>query len=102
MHPDSIVVATGNLDEEGCGDHLLRERQRFRTVRLAKPTAEAWADWARNHGVAPEVVSFVMDFPAMFESFRDATIDKNPYIYHPEVMRATSSLRARSLTHRMS
>jgi hypothetical protein len=90
LHPDSIVFATTNLAMEGIGDVVPpHARNRISTLRVAKPTAEAWMEWAVNSGVDPVIIATVQEYPEMLASFEDYEhAQQNPYIFHPQAQRS--------------
>jgi len=81
----SIVFATTNLASEAIGDNLQpHARNRICVVKVRKPSAEEWVEWALENNIAPEVLLTVKQFPQMLASFED--FDKasdNEYIYDP-------------------
>lgn len=85
----SIVFATTNLANEAIGDNLPpHARNRISVVKVRKPSAEEWIDWALENDIAPEVLLTVKQFPQMLASFED--YDKasdNEYIYDPRTPR---------------
>jgi len=85
----SIVFATTNLATEGIGDTLPpHARNRMSVVKVGKPTADQWIDWAIDHDIAPEVLLSVKQFPQMLASFEDYSDPKdNEYIYDPRTPR---------------
>lgn len=95
----SIVFATTNLGAENVGDLLPpHARNRIMVIRMIKPDAEAWMQWATQHGVNPALIAAVHEFPQMLESFTDVeNPNDNPYIYHPSDASRTSFVTPRSL-----
>ena len=85
----SIVFATTNLANEAIGDNLPpHARNRISVVKVRKPSADEWTEWALENGIAPEVLLTVKQFPQMLASFED--FDKasdNEYIYDPRTPR---------------
>lgn len=82
---DTIVFLTGNLTTDGVGDSLkAHSRNRIVPVRVAKPTAEEWIEWALNHNIEAEVIAWVSRFPHALASYLDAGQGDNPYIYNPK------------------
>jgi len=68
----SVVFCATNLSVEGLGDSIqphLRNRLTF--VKMRKPTADEWINWASDNDVAPEVIAFVHMFPQVMDSFLD-------------------------------
>lgn len=81
----SIVFGTTNLVSDGVGDMMqahAKNRVTFVTVR--KPNAEAWIPWGINHGVEPEVLAWVKEYPQCLDSYTDYSGEDNPYIYNPK------------------
>ena len=85
----SIVFATTNLASEGIGDMLPpHARNRMSVVKVRKPSADEWIEWALDNGIAPEVIMTVKEFPMMLASFEEYTDSKdNEYIYDPRTPR---------------
>ena len=85
----SIVFATTNLANEAIGDNLPpHARNRISVVKVRKPSADEWIDWALENDITPEVLLTVKQFPQMLASFED--FDKasdNEYIYDPRTPR---------------
>lgn len=81
----SRVFTTGNLSSDGVGDHLAAHtRARLTTVRVRKPSAEQWIEWAIAKGtIAPEIVAWVNRFPQVLASYLDGGAGDNPYIFNP-------------------
>jgi len=85
----SKVFATTNLASEGIGDLLPPHgRNRVVVMKIRKPSAEEWIEWALDADIAPEVIMTVKEFPQMLASFEDYTDSKdNEYIYDPRTPR---------------
>jgi len=85
----SKVFATTNLASEGIGDLLPPHgRNRVCVVKIRKPNADEWIEWALDADVAPEVILTVKEFPQMLASFEDYTDPKdNEYINDPRTPR---------------
>jgi len=85
----SIVFATTNLAQEGIGDMLPpHARNRMSVVKVRKPSADEWIEWALDANIAPEVILTVKEFPMMLSSFEDYSDSKdNEYIYDPRTPR---------------
>jgi hypothetical protein len=82
---DTIVFLTGNLSTDGVGDNLkAHSRNRLVPVRIRKPDADEWIDWAMNKGIEPEVIAWVNRFPHVLASYTDGGSGDNPYIYSPK------------------
>jgi energy-coupling factor transporter ATP-binding protein EcfA2 len=85
----SHVFATTNLASEGIGDLLPPHgRNRVSVVKIRKPSADEWIEWALDADIAPEVILTVKEFPQMLASFEDYTDPKdNEYINDPRTPR---------------
>jgi hypothetical protein len=82
---DTIVFLTGNLTTDGVGDSLkAHSRNRLVPVRIRKPDAEEWIEWAMGKGLEPEVIAWVNRFPQVLASYLDGGQGDNPYIYTPK------------------
>lgn len=94
MPEGSVVFCATNLSVEGLGDSIQAHlRNRLTFVKMRKPSADEWINWAADAGVAPEVIAFVHMFPQVMDSFMDyedggkyhgkALEKDNPYIFNP-------------------
>jgi hypothetical protein len=85
----SIVFATTNLANEAIGDNLPpHARNRISVVKVRKPSADEWIEWALDNDIAPEVLMTVKQFPQMLASFEDFNnASDNEYIYDPRTPR---------------
>ena len=82
---DTIVFLTGNLSTDGVGDNLkAHSRNRLVPVRIRKPDADEWIEWAMNKGIEAEVIAWVNRFPQVLASYLDGGQGDNPYIYSPK------------------
>ena len=70
----SIVFAATNLSVEGLGDSIQAHlRNRLVFVKMRKPTADEWVQWATDTGINPMVIAFVNNEPRVMDSFLDYT-----------------------------
>jgi len=94
MPEGSVVFCATNLSVEGLGDSIQAHlRNRLTFVKMRKPSADEWINWAADAGVAPEVIAFVHMYPQVMDSFMDyedggkyhgkALEKDNPYIFNP-------------------
>lgn len=86
----SIVFATTNLSVEGLGDVLpAHARNRMIQCEIRKPTAMEWVeDFAIPHGLEPIVIGTVIEYPQMFQSFKEIEDPaSNVYINDPRCPR---------------
>jgi hypothetical protein len=92
----SLRFATGNLTQDGVGDHLkAHAHNRMTVVQFRKPTAEEWIKWAVRHNVTEQVIAFVDQYPEVMASYLDPSQSKNSYIFNPkEVQSAFCSPRS--------
>lgn len=92
----SLKFATGNLTQDGVGDHLKAHVQnRMAVVSFRKPTSEEWIKWAMRHNVTEQVIAFVDQYPETMASYLDPSQSKNQYIFNPkEVQTAFCSPRS--------
>lgn len=94
----SIVFLTSNLSTDGVGDvikgHTLN---RVTRVRVAKPDADQWLEWAVNNDIDPVVMAWVRQFPHALASYTEGNQSENPYIYNPKAMQK-SYVSPRSLS----
>lgn len=85
LHKDTRVFTTGNETTDGVGDSMqAHTKNRLVTVRVAKPTATEWLDWAAVNNIHPVIMSFVKMNPQCMASYLDGDSQKNnPYIFNP-------------------
>jgi MoxR-like ATPase len=86
----SIVFATTNLSIEGLGDVIpAHARNRMVQCEVRKPTAMEWVeDYAIPHQLEPVVIGTVIEFPQMFQSFKEIEDPaSNRYINDPRCPR---------------
>ena len=82
---ETIVFLTGNLSTDGVGDSLkAHSRNRLVPVRIRKPDADEWIEWAMGKNIEPEVIAWVNRFPHVLASYTDGGSGDNPYIYSPK------------------
>ena len=68
----SVVFCATNLAVEGLGDSIQAHlRNRLVFVKMRKPTADEWKQWAIDSGVNASVIAFVDSFPYVLDSFID-------------------------------
>jgi len=68
----SVVIAATNLGIEGLGDSAQPHmKNRLIMMYMRKPTVAEWVIWARNNGIHPVIISAVLEYPEVFESFLD-------------------------------
>ena len=80
----SIVFGTTNLASDGVGDMLeAHARNRVCFVKVRKPDADEWIEWAIGNDIAPEIIAFVKQFPQVLASYTDPSQRDNPYIFNP-------------------
>ena len=92
IHPDSIVITTGNLITDGVGDMMKGHTiDRIVTLDVRKPTADEWInDFAVHNNVHPIVMAWAKREPQVMQSYRDmGNPDENPFVYNPKVHNGT-------------
>ena len=68
----SVVFAGTNLSIEGLGDSIQAHlKNRLIFVKMRKPTAEEWVEWATDAGVNATVIVFVRNETRVMASFLD-------------------------------
>lgn len=68
----SVVFAGTNLSIEGLGDSIQAHlKNRLIFVKMRKPTAEEWVQWATDAGVNATVIAFVHNETRVMASFLD-------------------------------
>ena len=109
LHPDTIVMGTRNLQDEGIGADLeAHESNRVIEVELRKPGNMEWVSWGLNNNVHPAILGWVRDDAPpgdddsgqgqLFKDFRDVpNPDDNPYIFHPQALGRSQFVTPRSL-----
>ena len=85
IHPDSIVVTTGNLKQEGVGDRMLgHTANRNVEIYIRNSTSTEWIDWGLDNGIHPMILAWVKQKPELFDSFLDDPEGTNEYISNPK------------------
>jgi hypothetical protein len=97
MPEGSVVFCATNLAVEGLGDSIQAHlRNRLVFVKMRKPTASEWVNWAIDRSVNASVIAFVNNYPQVMDSFidydkggkfegKDMSKD-NGYIFNPRSM----------------
>lgn len=95
----SIIIATGNLTEEGLGDTFLAHTMnRFTVIESRQDTPDEWLVWAAANNVHPVVLAWVNQNPTALASFRDDDFDpSNPYVPNPKRVQVGQVVTPRSL-----
>jgi hypothetical protein len=92
LHPDSIVITTGNLTSDGVGDMMKGHTvNRIVSLTIGKPTADEWIkNYAVHNNIHPVVMAWVKRETQVMQSYRDLSDgDTNPYIYNPKTHNGT-------------
>ena len=95
LHPESVVITAGNLSGDGVGDIMkAHTRNRLTVLPVSKPHSGintdgsidkgSWGEWAVRNDIAPELLTFVKEYPQVLASYLDGGQAENPYIYHPK------------------
>lgn len=73
MPEGSVVFCATNLSVEGLGDSIQAHlRNRLVFVKMRKPTAPEWINWATERGdINERVIAFAHMYPNVFDSFQD-------------------------------
>jgi hypothetical protein len=86
LHPDTIVIMTGNKPEEGMGDNLANHVvDRIVMWEMGKPTHEKAIEIAIKLDFHPLLITFLeraVEAPMFFASCKDPEQKENFYIYH--------------------
>jgi hypothetical protein len=89
LHPDSIVVMTGNLGSDGVGDTLkAHTKNRVSSVWVRKPTSSEWILWGVDHDIDPVLLTWARDNEEAFVSYfdlKDDELKQNKWIFNPKV-----------------
>jgi hypothetical protein len=95
----SIIIATGNLTEEGLGDTFLAHTMnRFTVIESRQATPDEWLVWGAANGIHPVVLAWVNQTPTALASFRDDDFDpSNPYVPNPKRVQVGQVVTPRSL-----
>jgi hypothetical protein len=95
----SIIIATGNLSEEGLGDTFLAHTMnRFTVLEVRQPSVEEWLVWGAANGIHPVVLAWVNQNPTALASFRDDDFDpSNAYVSNPKRVQVGQVVTPRSL-----
>ncbi len=97
MPEGSVVFCATNLAVEGLGDSIQAHlRNRLVFVKMRKPTAGEWVNWAIDKGVNASVIAFVNNYAQVMDSFLDYEkggkhegkdqAKDNGYIFNPRSM----------------
>ena len=85
IDPASYVFLTGNLSSDGVGDRIkAHTANRVVRIKVRKPTADEWLEWAATHDIDPVVMAFVHQYPHVMASYLDDGQGDNPYIFNPK------------------
>jgi len=80
----SMVFATSNNASDGVGDAMLAHAgNRVCRVRMSKPKARKWNEWATKNGISRVIRAWVEMYPRALNSYLDAGQEDNPYIFFP-------------------
>ena len=72
MPEGSVVFCATNLATEGLGDSIQAHlRNRLVFVKMRKPTAKEWVQWAVDNRVNANVIAFVNNYEMVMDSFLD-------------------------------
>jgi hypothetical protein len=72
MPEGSVVFCATNLATEGLGDSIQAHlRNRLVFVKMRKPTAKEWVQWAVDNGQNANVIAFVNNYDMVMDSFID-------------------------------
>lgn len=95
----SIVFLTSNLGSDGVGDSIKAHTlNRVSQIRVTKPSADEWLDWAIDNNIDPVVMAWVKQFPHALASYLEGDSQKdNLYIYNPRNGAQSSYVSPRSL-----
>ena len=95
----SIIIATGNLSEEGLGDTFLAHTMnRFTVIEVRQPSVDEWLVWGAANGIHPVVLAWVNQNPTALASFRDDDFDpNNAYVPNPKRVQVGQVVTPRSL-----
>ena len=109
LHPDTIVMGTRNLQDEGIGADLeAHESNRVIEVELRKPGNMEWVTWGISNGIHPALLGWVRDDAPvggddsdrgqLFADFREVpNPEDNLYIHHPQAIGRTNFVSPRTL-----
>ncbi len=86
IHPDSVVIATGNLTSDGVGDILGGQTvNRIVVIHVRKPTPEEYCAWGVSNGLNPSIMAFTHHNPKALGSYIGMSDpSENELIYHPK------------------
>ena len=100
LHPDSIVISTGNLTVEGLGDTFQdHQLDRMTIVELRTPTAMEWlSNYAIPKGLNATVCSAVKENQDLLQDWRDVpNPEDNLHIPHPQAVGRRKGVTPRGL-----
>lgn len=94
----SIVFATSNNSSDGVGDSMMAHAgNRVCMLKMSKPDANAWLQWASANGVNKLIRAWVAMYPRALHSYLDGGQEDNPYIFNPKKAGQLSFVSPRSL-----
>jgi L-fucose mutarotase/ribose pyranase (RbsD/FucU family) len=94
----SIVFATSNNSSDGVGDSMMAHAgNRVCIIKMAKPDANTWLQWASSNGVNKLIRAWVAMYPRSLHSYMDGGQEDNPYIFNPKKAGQLSFVSPRSL-----
>jgi len=83
IHPESIVITTGNLKTENVGDRMKgHTANRLIDIHIRKPKADEWIQWGTENNIHPAVLAWVKREPQLLQESEDDPERQNPYISH--------------------
>lgn len=88
LNPNSIVILSTNLADEGLGDNIAGHTlNRITEIEVRQPTTDEWLEWAVENGIHPALMAWVKQTPQVLASWRDDDFDQdNPYVDNPRKM----------------
>ena len=90
LHPDSVIIGTGNLGTDGVGDMVKSHTRNKVTMHYVRnPYPDEWLPWAFANNIHPIVQGWVKQTPMCFASYLDPDFGSLPediksMVYNPD------------------
>lgn len=96
LHPETVVVCTGNLGSDGLGDRLQAHTASRMIPLYVKATFDDFWEWGLEApnclggvGLHPIVLIMSKQVPRLFENYWEANTDSNAFIFNPKLGRTS-------------
>jgi hypothetical protein len=103
LHPETVVVCTGNLGSDGLGDRLQAHTANRMVTLYVKANFDDFWDWGiqttngvGGPGLHPVILIMSKQVPRLFENYWEANTDSNAFIFNPKIGRTSGFFSPRS------